>query len=306
MRLLLISIIIFIPLKNVIALENKIITKIENEIITTIDIENEKNYLKALNPNIRNIDEDKLNLISKNSLIREKIKENEILKYTDKIKLDEKFLNGIVEQRYSRLKLNNRDQFLNYIKKYNIDIKTIEKKLSIEAIWNQLIYQKFSNKIKIDQNKLRDDIKKKFSKQEKNFLLSEILFNIKNKNNLKKKYTEIIEDINKENFESAALIHSISDSSNLGGKLGWIKESSLNETINSELSNLKKGDISKPIFTPNGYLILKIDEIEYVKKKYDEKNELNELIRLKTNQQLNQQSIIYFNKIKKNTSINEL
>ena len=306
MRLLLISIIIFIPLKNVIALENKIITKIENEIITTIDIENEKNYLKALNPNIRNIDEDKLNLISKNSLIREKIKENEILKYTDKIKLDEKFLNGIIKQRYSRLKLNNRDQFLNYIKKYNIDIKTIEKKLSIEAIWNQLIYQKFSNKIKIDQNKLREDIKKKFSKQEKNFLLSEILFNIKNKNNLKKKYTEIIEDINKENFESAALIHSISDSSNLGGKLGWIKESSLNETINSELSNLKKGDISKPIFTPNGYLILKIDEIEYVKKKYDEKNELNELIRLKTNQQLNQQSIIYFNKIKKNTSINEL
>ena len=306
MRLLLISIIIFIPLKIVIALENKIITKIENEIITTIDIENEKNYLKALNPNIRNIDEDKLNLISKNSLIREKIKENEILKYTDKIKLDEKFLNGIIKQRYSRLKLNNRDQFLNYIKKYNIDIKTIEKKLSIEAIWNQLIYQKFSNKIKIDQNKLREDIKKKFSKQEKNFLLSEILFNIKNKNNLKKKYTEIIEDINKENFESAALIHSISDSSNLGGKLGWIKESSLNETINSELSYLKKGDISKPIFTPYGYLILKIDEIEYVKKKYDEKNELNELIRLKTNQQLNQQSIIYFNKIKKNTSINEL
>ena len=306
MRLLLISIIIFVPLKIVIALENKIITKIENEIITTIDIENEKNYLKALNPNIRNIDEDKLNLISKNSLIREKIKENEILKYTDKIKLDDKFLNGIIEQRYSRLKLNNRDQFLNYIKKYNIDIKTIEKKLSIEAIWNQLIYQKFSNKIKIDQNKLKEDIKKKFSKQEKNFLLSEILFNIKNKNNLKKKYTEIIEDINKENFESAALIHSISDSSNLGGKLGWIKESSLNETINSELSYLKKGDISKPIFTPNGYLILKIDEIEYVKKKYDEKNELNELIRLKTNQQLNQQSIIYFNKIKKNTSINEL
>ena len=73
MRLLLISIIIFIPLKIVIALENKIITKIENEIITSIDIENEKNYLKALNPNIRNIDEDKLNLISKNSLIREKI-----------------------------------------------------------------------------------------------------------------------------------------------------------------------------------------------------------------------------------------
>ena len=306
MRLLLISIIIFIPLKNIYALENKIVAKIENEIITTVDIEKEKNYLKALNPNILNIDQDNLNLISRNSLIREKIKENEILKYTDKIKLNENFLNGLIEQRYSRLKLNNKEQFLNYIKQYNIDIKTIEEKLSIEAIWNQLIYQKFSNKIKIDQNKLREEIKIKFSKEEKNYLLSEILFSINNKNDLEKKYIEIIDNINNKNFESAALIHSISDSSSLGGKLGWIKESSLNETINSQLSNLKKGDVSKPIFTPNGYLILKIDEIEYIKKEYDEINELNELVKLKTNQQLNQQSIIYFNKIKKNTNINEL
>ena len=113
-------------------------------------------------------------------------------------------------------------------------------------------------------------------------------------------------DIYKENFESAALIHSISDSSAVGGKLGWIKQSSLNKSINSELMNLKKGEITKPIFTPNGYLILKIDEIKYIKKKYDEKKELDELIKIKTNQQLNQQSIIYFNKIKKNTNINEL
>jgi len=306
MRLLLISFIFFIPLKNISALENKIIIKIENEIITTIDIENEKNYLKALNPNIRNIDEDRLNLISKTSLIKEKIKENEILKYTDKINLDEKFLNGLVEQRYSRLKLNNKEQFLNYIKEYNIDIKTIEKKLSIEAIWNQLIYQKFSKNIKIDKNKLIKEIKIKFAEGEKNYLLSEILFKIKNINNLKKKYSEIVKDIKKENFESAALTYSISDSSSLGGKLGWIKESSLNETIYSKLDNLNKGDITKPILTPNGYLILKIDEIKYIKKNYDEKNELNELIKLKTNQQLNQQSIIYFNKIKKNTNINEL
>ena len=308
MRLLLILItfIIFIPFKNIGALENKIVTKIENEIITTLDIENEKNYLKALNPNIKNIDEKRLNLISKNSLIREKIKENEILKYTDEIKLNEKFLNELVKQRYSRLNLNDKDQFLNYIKKNNIDIETIEKKLSIEAIWNQLIYQKFSKKIKIDKIKLKNEIKIKFAEGEKNFLLSEILFKINNKKNLNKKYAEIIKDINKENFESAALIHSISDSSGLGGKLGWIKESSLNETINSELINLQKGDISKPIFTSNGYLILKIDEIEYIKKNYDEEKELNELIKLKTNQQLNQQSIIYFNKIKKNTNINEL
>ena len=305
MKYLLIIILIFIPLKNISALENKIIIKIDNEIITSIDIEEEKNYLKALNPNIRKLDKDKLNLISKNSLIKEKIKENEILRYTDGIVLNEKFLNQLIMQRYSRLNLNNKDQFIDYLKKYNINIKTIEKKISIEALWNQLIYQKFSKNIKIDKNSLLKEIKTKFAEGEKNLLLSEILFKVNNKKNLKHKYSKIVEEVKKGNFESAALIHSISDSSNIGGKIGWIKQSSLNKSISSELENLKKGSITKPILTPNGYLVLKIDDIEYIKKEYDEKKKLDEIIKLKTNQQLNQQSIIYYNKIKKNTNINE-
>ena len=198
------------------------------------------------------------------------------------------------------------NQFMSYIQKYKTDIKTIEKKISIEALWNQLIYQKFSKNIKIDKDKLINEIKNKFALDEKNFLLSEIIFKVDNKKDLDKKYTEIINDIDKENFESAALIHSISDSSTLGGKLGWIKQTSLNKSIIDVLGDVKKGHITKPIYIGNGYLILKIEDIKYVKKTYDEKNELNELIKIKTNKQLNQQSIIYFNKIKKNITINEL
>ena len=133
----------FIAFKNTNALENKIVLKIEDEIITSIDIENEKNYLKALNPNIKNLENSRLNLISKNSLLREKIKEKEILKFTEEIKLDENFLNSLIEQRYVRLNLSNKNQFLNYLKKYSIKLETIEKKISIEALWNQLIYQYF-------------------------------------------------------------------------------------------------------------------------------------------------------------------
>ena len=293
-------------LNNIYSLENKILFKIENEIITSIDIENEKNYLKALNPNVNDLDNDRLSTISQNSLLREKIKEKEILRYTEQIKLDKEFLDRLIKQRYSRLNLSNKEQFINYIKNYEIDIETIEKKISIEALWNQLIYQKFSKKIKINQEELLKEIKSKFAEDEKNLLLSEIVFKIENKNNLNEKYSEIINTIEKENFESAALIYSISDSSAVGGKLGWIKESSLNNSIKDKLNNLREGEITQPIFTPNGYLVLKVDEIKFIKKNYDQKSELNELIKLKTNQQLNQYSIIYFNKIKKNTNINEL
>ena len=306
MKNILIFILFLIISNNATAIENKIIIKIENEIITTIDIENEKNYLKTLNPNINDLENNRLNLISKNSLIREKIKENEILKYVQNIKLDEEFLNRLIAERYSRLNLSNKSQFLSYLKNRNINIETIEKKISIEALWNQLIYQKFYKNIKIDKTKLKQQIKKEINKKEKNFLLSEILFKIDNKKNLDKKYLEILQFVNKESFESAALTFSISDSSSLGGKLGWIKESSLNKVINEELVNLKKGEITKPIFTPNGYLVLKIDNIELLEQKFDEEARLKELIQIKTNQQLNQQSIIYFNKVKKNTNINEL
>ena len=137
-------------------------------------------------------------------------------------------------------------------------------------------------------------------------MLSEIVFKLENKKDLNKKYLEIKEEILKVGFETAALTYSISDSSNLGGKLGWIKESSLNKIIKNNLDKLNKNEITNPIFTPNGYILLKIDDIKFTKKNYDKKKLLDNLIKSRTNQQLNQYSNIYFNKIKKNTNINEL
>ena len=73
-----IMLLIFIIPFNSYAIENKIIVKIDNQIVTNIDISNEINYLIALNPNLKNLNEIKLFEIAKNSLIREKIKRIEI------------------------------------------------------------------------------------------------------------------------------------------------------------------------------------------------------------------------------------
>ena len=56
--------------------ENKVFIKfkIDNEIITNIDLENEKNYFIALNNNLKNVSDKELKKLSKNSLIKEKIK----------------------------------------------------------------------------------------------------------------------------------------------------------------------------------------------------------------------------------------
>ena len=293
----------FSQINNLYSLENKIIVKIENDIITSLDVENEIKYLLALNPTFDSLEIDKKRLIAKNSLIKEKVKKIEILKYIEKINLNQDFLQKLIQDRYSRLNLVNKEQFINYLKKYDLEIKTIENKISIEALWNQLIYQKFFPKVKIDKTDLEKQIEKVFEKGEKNYLLSEIVFEEKNEEKINEIYLKIKAEIKKEGFENTALAYSVSESASVGGKLGWIKESSLSNIIKQTLSNLSKNEISEPIFASNRYIVLKVDNIEYKEIKFDKEKEINNLIKFKTNEQLNLFSNIYFSRIKKNTKI---
>ena len=289
---------------NLVALENKIIVKVNNEIITSIDIENEANYLKTLNSQVKNLDKKRLTNIAKNSLIREKVKIIAILDVIEEINVDDKYIDGIVKSSYEKNGFNTLDQYKNYLKNNGLKIEYIKNKISIEAIWNEIIYKKFNSKIVIDKKKVINEIK---NNPDIKMLLSEILFRIENKNKLEKKYNEIKNDIQNEGFENAALIHSTSDSASSGGKIGWIDKNSLNKIVNNALSNLKIGEYSEPILTAGGFLILKINDIK--KNVFDKKNiekKVNTLIQVKTNQQLNQLSNIYLNKVKKDLTINEL
>ena len=299
-------IIFFFLLGNLYALENKILIKVNNEIITSLDINSEINYLIALNKNIENLDKEKKYNIAKNSLIRERIKKIEILNYVKKIEIEEKISDEILKSTYSRLGINSKAEFLKYIKNYNIDINTIVKKVSIEMLWNQLIVSKFSDKIKINKDQLKSKILTKDNKEIKRYLLSEILFNVSNNNELQTKLDKIKASIVELGFENTAAIYSISDNSKIGGKLDWINESVLSKKIRNELNNINIGDLTNPIVTPGGFLLLKIEDIKSIKKKIDLNKELEIMIKTESNKQLNQYSNIYFNKISKNFQIDEL
>lgn len=293
-------------LNNAQTIENKIVLKIDNKIITSLDIDNEIRYLKVLNPNIKSLNEKESYKIGKNSLIREKIKQYEISKYVSDLKIEKKYLNQIIRTRYSKLNIKSKEEFLNYLKNYNIDISIIEKKITIEALWNQLIYSKFSNRIKIDKDEIREKVKNDNNQKLKSYLLSEIIFDLINDESLEDKYLIIKKSILDNGFENTALQYSISNTSDIGGKLGWINNNSLNKSIKDNLSKLKVKETTKPIFTSTGYLILKIEDIKFTKKDYDIEKQIKNLSNFQKNQQLNQYSNNYFNKIKKNFKINEL
>ena len=292
--------------ENVYALENKILIKVNNDIITSIDVNSEINYLIALNKKIEKLDKEKKFNIAKNSLIREKIKKIELLNYIKKIEVEEEISDEILKSTYLRLGINSKEEFLKYIKNYNINIKTIVEKVSIEILWNQLIVSKFSDQIKIDKEQLKNKVLMRDNKKIKKYLLSEILFNVSNNNELQTKLDKIKTSITELGFENTAAIYSASDSSKIGGKLDWINESVLSKKIKNELNNINIGDLTNPIVTPGGFLLLKIEDIKSIKKKIDLNKELKIMIKTESNKQLNQYSNIYFNKISKNFQIDEL
>lgn len=298
-----ILIIFSILLTKSFAIENKIVVKVNNKIITYLDIINEKRYLKALNPNLNNLEENKVYEIAKNSLVREKIKEIEILKYK-KIEINQDYLENIIEQVYKKIGFNNKTDFIKYLTNLNINISLIEKKLSNEAIWNSLIYERFNSQLKINNEEIEKNVKN-LKNTSKSYLLSEILFSIENKNQKEKYIQKITQSINENGFGNTALIFSISDSANTGGKLGWVNENNISKKILNELNKIKRNQYTNPILIPGGYLILYIENIKTIEKKIDFEKEILARKRNLQTQQLNQFSNIFFNKIRKNAIINE-
>ena len=301
---ILILLVIFLSIKNSYAIENKIIVRVNNEIITSIDILNEINYLKLLNPQIQELNNEKLFEISKNSLIREKIKKIYLLKLIDEISLEEKYLNNLIKNIYSQKNIKSLEDYKLYLKNNNLNYDYIKNKITIESLWNEMIFQKFNSKVKINKDQIKKEI---LNNPEEKFLLAEILVAKSKDKEMKLKFNQIQEDIQKEGFANAASIHSISDSASRGGKIGWIDKNSLNKLLANKLSKLNIGDYTDPILTPSGYLIVKLEN-----KKDNEESEENiekkieRLVKIKTNQQLNQFSNIYLNKLRKDVVINEI
>ena len=288
------------------SIENKIIIKIDNEIITAIDIKNESKYLNALNKNIENLDKEKIYRISKESIIREKIKKIIINKNFDNPDIQNEYLEKIFKSVYAKLNIKNLEDFKKYLKKQDVNFLSVKEKIKIEALWNELIFARFSQKLNIDEKKIRKNVLKNKEKISKLYLMSEILFEVKNFNQIDEQYLKIKNAIDKEGFSNAALTFSKSNTSNLGGKLDWINENSLNKNILDKISNLEINEISDPVILPSGFLILKLNDVKKIKKEKDVEKEIKKIIFLKKNEQLNQFSKMYFNKVKKNIQINEL
>ena len=296
-KILILILLLNIKFVNVSSYEIKIIEKINNQIITNIDVENEYTYLKALNPKYKELDKQKMLEYAKESIVKEIIKKNELKKYFD-MSVNESMLVGIIKNLYLNLGIKNEDEFKIYLENYDLDIQKIYEKINIENAWNQLIYTKYKDQVIINKEELRDKISNKKNEINK-YNISEIFFSAKNNDEYKNKLNVIKKNIIKDGFDKTALLYSESDTSKNSGSLGWISENQLSKQFNKELMLLEVGENSKPINIPGGIIILKINEIQKELKEINIDEELNKISLYETNRQLNNYSVIYYNKVKK-------
>ena len=282
-----------------------IVVSIDQKIITNYDIQNEANYLQILNPDLKQLDKENILKLSKESLIREIIKKNEIEKVFD-FSLENPFVNEYLKNLYTKLNFTNENEFNDYIVNFSdYSLNDIKQKLKIEIAWNELIYFKYKNQINIDKEKLKIKINQLSDKTIKEYKLSEIVFMKRKNENLQDLISLIKSNILEIGFNNTANIYSISESAKFGGNIGWIDENNLSDKLVGSLEKISIGQHTDVIQLGNNFIIIKIDEIKETNSPIDKNKELEKMIKFETNKQLNQFSRIFFDKSKINYKINE-
>ena len=280
-----------------------IVLKVNNTIITNVDIDNEVKYLIAVNNQLKSIDPEELRKFAKQSLIKEIVKKNELLKYYE-LNQDSDFLDNYIKSFFEKLELNSKKDFELYLSQYDLNYDDVKGKFEIEVVWNEYIYTKYNDQINIDTKKLEQKIDQT-KILSNSFLLSEILYQVKNKDEIQPVYKKILTSIDEIGFENTASIYSNSKTSKDGGNIGWINERQLSKTIYDNIQKLDYDQISLPIIVPAGFLILKVNDKKKENVNIDKNKELKKLIAFEKNKQFNQFSLIYYNKIRFNSKINE-
>ena len=291
------------PLKTAYS-EIFIVAKINEEIITNLDLEFEKRYLVSLNPNLNKLDKKRITEYAKNSLINERVKKIEINRVT-KITNNETLLSKVITDIYSSIGISSLKEFESYLSKNNVDMEKVKEKILIEIAWNNLIVKIFENEIEIDKDSMINELEKLNKQKVDNLLLSEIIFTINDKKELKLKYQEIEKSINQIGFEETARIYSLSDSKKSGGNLGWIYKSQLSKEIKDEINKIKIGDFTKPIISSGGFLILKLNDMKSENIEIDKDAQLKKMIEFEKERQFTRFSTLYYKRIYNSTEIDE-
>jgi len=286
--------------------ENKVFIKksVNEHIITNIDIDNEINFITVLNPKLVNVDRKKINKYAEDNLVNEKIKISELSKFYE-INNSDSLSSEIIMRFARRLEIDDLEEFKYYLKKNNIDFKDFLDKIYIEHLWNLLIYKKYNNQVKIDEESIKKNllIELESQNQKQSYFLYEIIYSVSNESEIEIKKEEIANSIKKIGFENTASLLSVSQSAKFNGELGWVEENQLSQSIKNEIIKLSIENYTNPIKIRDGYIILYLKDKKIEKEDFDIDEKFKKQITFERNRKLNEFSRQYFKKIAINQQI---
>ena len=305
-KLILIVFIIIFSLNNFVfaAIKSNIIAKVGNEIITSFELENKiKTLLFFSNREVNQENIDQVKGQALKSLVDTKLMRDELKKYDFNFKNTD--VKKYLEDISYKMNISNQELIkLFEIKK--IDFEKYVEEIKINLTWQQFIYQLYSAKVSIDEDQISNELNQVIQNRKiiEEYKLAEIEIDILDKKKTNNLVEEIKTNISNNGFEETAKKYSISNTALDGGDLGWVSSTSLSDIIIRELDNLNEGEVSKPIFSSDKILFLKLKE----KKKISNIDNLNieklkkSLIRSSSNQIFEMHSKNHLSK-KKNLTI---
>ena len=271
--------------------------------ITYSDIINEIKTILILNN--QSYSEDKrqqLEAAAMKSQIQRNIKQIEIEKHPN-LKFNSLDLNNQLEKLARNLNMSL-DIFKNTFNKNNVDFSIVKKRIETELLWNSLIFQLYKNNLTVDENEIKEQLTFiKTKKTTNEFLLSEIIFKLEEKDMIESKTKEIKKRIETEGFAKVAMSLSISESAERGGSLGWVSENVIAKKLQSIILNTPVGGVSKPVLLSNGILIFKVEDKRSLKTEIDIEKVKNELVNNEKEKLLKMYSMSHYDKLRRSVSI---
>ena len=300
--IILIAIIFMFPLKSVAVIKNGLFATVGNKTITHYDIVTEAKVILILNGQAYT--EEKKGALQKsaiNSLIKRNIKTIEIEKYS--LGYKEEDINRELQRLVKRINIDV-DQLKNMLASNGIEFSSIINQIRIELLWNTLIFEIYKDRLSVSASEIEEQLKNMSEIEIKEYLISELIIKPVPSDLVDKKIKEIKEKIKTQGFEEVVSELSISETAIKKGDIGWLSENAITDKFKSVIEVTKIGDITQPIFLPDGILFFKVRDVRVKDKMNNLVEAKDDLVSDEKTKILNMHSLSHYERIKRAVVIN--
>ena len=297
-----ILIVLLCPLKANTEIQDGLLFSVGNKAITKSDIVNEVKIILILN-NKSYSDEirDQLRHTAIQSIIKRSIKKIEVEK-NDFLNFNQKDFNHEVEVLAKKINVDV-ETLKNICASNGLDFSLVEDQIKVELLWNSLIFHLYRDRLTINVDEIDEQLQIYQTKKEVvNYLISEIIINPVEKNEMNSKIKELKDKIANEGFEKAAMNSSISETALKGGDLGWINENSISKKFRTTIINTPIGELSEPILLPEGILIFKVRDKKILETKNVEEVK-QQLLNYEKTKMLNMYALTHYDKLRRSIQV---